>query len=140
MANETPNTSATTDKLTEHLKSDDFFAVIKYPTATFSLTGVLAGSEPGQFTLAGNLTIRGITKPIEIPVTASQAGDTLMVNGKAVVDRSLYGVKFGSTSFFKELADNVIIDNEFKLEFSLQAERLAETKTTATTTATTTTE
>ncbi len=50
----------------KHLRSEDFFEVSKYPTITFESTGYEAGGEMDR--LMGNLTIRGITKPVTIDV------------------------------------------------------------------------
>jgi polyisoprenoid-binding protein YceI len=51
-----------------HLRSDDFFAVETYPTITFESTAItaLGGND---YQVAGNLTMRGVTKAITIPVT-----------------------------------------------------------------------
>lgn len=50
----------------KHLRSEDFFEVDKYPTITFKSTGYKAGSDGDK--LMGDLTIRGITKPVTIDV------------------------------------------------------------------------
>jgi len=49
-----------------HLKSDDFFAVEKYPTMTFKSTNVQLTS--GEGTVAGDLTIRDVTRPVVFEV------------------------------------------------------------------------
>lgn len=46
-----------------HLKSADFFDAEKYPELTFKSTGIKAAGK-NKFKLNGNLTIRGITKPV----------------------------------------------------------------------------
>jgi len=51
-----------------HLRSEDFFFVEKYPTLTFVSTRV-ARTSPGQFDVAGTLTIRGVSKDVTLPVT-----------------------------------------------------------------------
>jgi len=50
----------------KHIRSDDFLDVAKYPTITFTSTSYTAGSE--NDIVKGNLTIRGITKEVEIAV------------------------------------------------------------------------
>jgi polyisoprenoid-binding protein YceI len=51
-----------------HLRSADFFDVDRFPTLAFTSTGVTpAGTN--RFDLAGQLTIRGISRPIVLPVT-----------------------------------------------------------------------
>jgi polyisoprenoid-binding protein YceI len=58
----------------KHLRSEEFFAVKEYPKATFVSTGYQpTGSETGRLT--GNLTLRGITRPITIEVSRMGAGD-----------------------------------------------------------------
>jgi len=58
----------------KHLRSKDFFAVDKYPKATFVSTGYKqTGKDRGV--LQGNLTLRGVTKPVAIEVTHMGAGD-----------------------------------------------------------------
>lgn len=51
-----------------HLKSDDFFNADKYPNLTFKSTSFRKTGE-GKYKLAGQLTIRDVTKPIELDVT-----------------------------------------------------------------------
>lgn len=50
-----------------HLRSDDFFAVEQYPTLTFESTSIHSRGD-NQFDVVGDLTIRGITKSITLPV------------------------------------------------------------------------
>jgi len=58
----------------KHLRSEEFFYVDKFPKATFVSTGYKqTGKDKG--TLTGNLTLRGVTKPISIDVTQMGAGD-----------------------------------------------------------------
>lgn len=122
-ASETSNDNGALTQLEEHLKSDDFFGVETYPTAVFSLSGIEAASGANQYLLTGNLTIRDVTKPITIPATISQSGETLTVIGQATVDRSEFGVEFGSASLLQGLAEKAVIDDEFTLNFTLRAER-----------------
>lgn len=50
-----------------HLRSPDFFDAEKYPTMTFRSTSVTPAG-PGRFKLAGELTIRGVTRPVVFDV------------------------------------------------------------------------
>lgn len=63
------------EKRDAHLKSEDFFFVEKYPTLTFVSTKVLA-AEKGKLTVQGDLTMRGVTKPVTLDVTFLGAGPT----------------------------------------------------------------
>jgi polyisoprenoid-binding protein YceI len=54
-----------------HLKSPDFFDAAKFPTATFASTGCTK-SGAGAYSVIGNLTMHGVTRPVTLAVTASQ--------------------------------------------------------------------
>jgi len=47
-----------------HLRTGDFFDVDQFPTMTFATTGVRA--DGGDYVLSGDLTIKGVTKPVEL--------------------------------------------------------------------------
>ena len=57
-----------------HLKSPDFFDVAKYPAITFVSTGV-SRSSATSYSVTGNLTMHGVTKPVTLAVTASTPFD-----------------------------------------------------------------
>jgi polyisoprenoid-binding protein YceI len=52
-----------------HLVSPDFLDAERHPTLTFRSTRVEAGDDPDQFVLWGDLTIRGVTKPVRLDMT-----------------------------------------------------------------------
>ena len=107
-------------KLVGHLKSDDFFAVEKFPTAKLELTDVKRAGD--DYTFTGNLTIKGITHPVTFAGASEMGKDTVSVEGSLTVDRSKYNVKYGSKSFFGNLGDKVIHD-DFTLDFVLVAKK-----------------
>jgi polyisoprenoid-binding protein YceI len=53
------------EKRDEHLRSADFFDVETYPTIDFVSTKVISHKD-GTYQLEGNLTVRGITQPVEL--------------------------------------------------------------------------
>ncbi|HCX21966.1 MAG: lipid-binding protein [Flammeovirgaceae bacterium] len=98
------------DKLVGHLKSDDFFGVETYPTATFTMKS--AKKQGGnKYLVSGDMTIKGITKSIEFPAEVVVAGDQVIATATLTIDRSKYNVKYGSGSFFENLGDKTIYDN-----------------------------
>ena len=105
-----------------HLKSDDFFSVEKYPSAKFVITKVTPKKAKDQFTVRGNLTIKGITKPLEFPATISTTASQIRAKAKIVVDRTKYDIRYGSGSFFDNLGDKTISD-EFELNADITATR-----------------
>ena len=58
----------------KHLRSDDFLNVAKYPEAKFVSTSYTQGKD-GNGVLKGNLTLNGVTKPLEIDVEFIGAGE-----------------------------------------------------------------
>lgn len=51
-------------KMVGHLKSDDFFGVSAYPSASFDIKNVASTIDPKRFVITGDLTIKGITQSI----------------------------------------------------------------------------
>ena len=92
------------EKLEGHLKSDDFFGVAKFPTATFKISEVKKSDE--KYTVTGDMTIKGITNSVSFDLNMS--GNTSTANIE--IDRSKYDVRYGSGSFFDNLGDKTISD------------------------------
>ena len=67
----------------DHLRSADFFEAEKFPNATFKSTKVEAAGE-GKFTVTGDLTIKGITKPVVLAVTLNKVGEQPMAKRAAI--------------------------------------------------------
>lgn len=102
-------------RLEGHLKSDDFFSVDKFSEAILEINGSNKLSS-GSFDVNGNLTIKGITEPINFSMSTSD--DHWVAN--LTFDRSKYNVRFRSGTFFENLGDKLIYDDiviETKLRF-----------------------
>lgn len=105
-------------KLLGHLQSDDFFSVSTYPTAAFKITQVAPGAEGSQYTVTGDLSIKGKTNPVSFDVTATEKDGKMLTSGTATIDRTQYGIRYGSGTFFDNLGDKTISDN-FELSFNV---------------------
>ena len=102
-------------------KEVDFFNVTKYPTATFELTGV--EGEKGEITVKGNLTIKDKTNAVEFPAVVSFPGDTMFLKSSPfMIDRTKWGVNYGSKTIFGDLGDKFIND-EVELVIELHANK-----------------
>ena len=102
-------------------KETDFFNVEKFPTATFEITGVT--EENGQKMLEGNLTLKEETKNIQFPVNSEIDGETITLESETfAIDRTDWGVNYGSKSVFDNLGDNFISD-EMELTINVIAKR-----------------
>ena len=92
---ETASIFSDTDKLTEHLKSADFFEVEKFPKASFKSTKIAKGGADGaSHTVSGNLTLHGETKGITFPATIAKDGDAITVKSEFVINRKDFGIVY----------------------------------------------
>lgn len=105
-------------KLVGHLKSDDFFSVANNPESKFEITKVV--EKDGNTTIEGNLTIKGITKPISFPASVSKKGNVIVAIATIKIDRTKYDIKYGSKSFIEGIGDKAI-DDDFELKVNLVA-------------------
>ena len=108
-------------KYVGHMKSEDFFNTPKFPEAKL----VIKNSKKTDkgLEVKGDLTIIGQTKPVTFLVTDFKKTESA-VSGKSnlTLNRTLWGLKYGSTSFFKGLGDKAIND-EFTLAIDLSAKK-----------------
>lgn len=107
-------------KLIGHLNSPDFFDVANHSTATLEITGAKQ-IEGAKHMVTGNLTIKGITKPITFNASIEMKDGKLGAFAEIKVDRTLYDIKYGSGKFFEGLGDKMI-DDEFIIKFKIAAE------------------
>ncbi|HOY18570.1 MAG TPA: YceI family protein [Haliscomenobacter sp.] len=110
------------DKLKGHLLSDDFFSVEKHKTAKFVSTKIVPNGKPNGFSVTGDLTIKGITKPITFDAVVKNTSGKVTGTAAIKVDRTNYDIKYRSGRFFQDLGDKAIYD-EFDLEVSLVANK-----------------
>lgn len=111
-------------KLTNHLKSEDFFAASSFPTATFTITKAeainSAAADAPNFMVTGNLSLLGMAKEIQFPATITITENEATARGVAKVDRTLWNIRYGSGKFFENLGDKTIHDN-FEVALNLKA-------------------
>ena len=96
----------------EHIQGEDFLDTAKYPTATFKSTKVnFSGDKPA--TVDGNMTIKGITKPVTLTVSSFQAmqhpllkKDAIGANAYTIIKRS----EFNAGKYAPHIGDEVRID------------------------------
>jgi polyisoprenoid-binding protein YceI len=86
-----------------HLKSADFFEVEKYPSMTFKSTKIVASEKPNEYSLQGDLTIKGVTKAVVFDVTyggiaKSDQGEKLGMKAKTTINRFDYNINYDPTA------------------------------------------
>jgi polyisoprenoid-binding protein YceI len=110
--NVTDLTGDSKGKLEGHLKSDDFFGIAEYPSATLVVNN--AKKNGSTYTINGDITIKGITQPLTFDLNMD--GNTATTS--VTIDRSKFNVRYGSGSFFDNLGDKTIYD-DFQLDIKL---------------------
>lgn len=95
----------------QHIQDADFFDTAKYPTATFKSTSVkFDGDKP--VAVEGNLTIKGITKPVTLTVTSFQHGVNPIMKHEAIGADATTVVKrseFNMGKYVPYVSDDVTI-------------------------------
>ncbi len=87
------------DKLTKHLKSEDFFHVEAHPTATFKSTKIEEGGDHGA------THIIGTTKRVTFPVTFTMTPERVQMTADFAINRKDFGI------MYKGSPDNLLADN-----------------------------
>ena len=96
-----------------HLKSADFFFVEDFSSSKLAMKNVKKISMD-TYEIEGDMTIRGVTNAIKFKAKINDG----QASAKLKIDRTKYGVKYASKSFFKNVGDKMIYD-EFDLEVNL---------------------
>ncbi|KAA1400067.1 YceI family protein [Aeromicrobium ginsengisoli] len=105
-----------------HLRSGDFFEVDTYPSMTFKSTGIKQESDD-EFVLSGDLTIKGVTKPIELEVeflgegSDPWGGTRVGIEAKGEISRKEFGIDFN----IPLEGDKVMIGDKIKLNIVAEA-------------------
>ena len=87
--------------LLDHLKNEDFFNVVKFPTASINITD---GSDMEN--VKADVTIKGVTKEVVFPASLKDGNIKAMI----VIDRTDFGITYNSKNFFKNLGDYMVED------------------------------
>lgn len=97
------------ERLTSHLKSDDFFEVETYPKATFETVEIVPADSAGATHLVtGNLTMHGQTRAVTFPATITMDDGAVRTRADFLIDRTQWGINY------KGKADD-LIENDVRL-------------------------
>jgi polyisoprenoid-binding protein YceI len=103
-----------------HIKSGDFFEVESHPAATFRSTGL---GFDGDYSLTGELTLKGVTKPVTLAVEVSgfgpdaYGGTRVGFSAKGTINRRDFGINFDAK------LDNggLVVSDKVELELDVEA-------------------
>lgn len=107
-------------KLVGHLSSEDFFNAAKFPESTLKIKSVTKSGKD-QYAIKADLTMIGNTQPVDFTATVKMDKGAAEGTTTLKIDRTKWGLKYGSGNFFKELAADKIINDEFELTLNLKA-------------------
>ena len=108
------------DKRDAHLKSPDFFDAATYPAITFVSTKFTPGA------ITGNLTMKGVTKEVTVPVTIAGPVKTMMggqaigITGSVTVNRQDYGINWNKVLD----QGGVAVSNDVLITISIEADQI----------------
>jgi polyisoprenoid-binding protein YceI len=106
------------EKLVSHLKSDDFFKVARFPTATFEATKFAPAdaAAPAGTThmVTGNLTMAGRTNSVTFPATITVDGDKVTAKAAFKINRQEWGITYPG-------APDDLISNDIQIMFDVTA-------------------
>ncbi|MFZ5637540.1 MAG: YceI family protein [Pseudomonadota bacterium] len=95
----------------DHLRSDDFFDAAKYPVVTFRSTSVKSAGKD-KLSVTGDLTIKGITKPVTLAVTINKLGVQPLAKREAAGFSATATIKrtdFGLGKYAPNVSDEVTL-------------------------------
>ncbi|MBI3315085.1 MAG: YceI family protein [Candidatus Omnitrophica bacterium] len=106
-------------KRDDHLRSVEFFDVEKHPALTFTATKL--DKQDGRTVLTGDLTMKGVTKEVSIPVTISGPvqGTTIGLSGSFTLNRQDYGINWNKALDNGGLA----VSDEVKVDINIEAHK-----------------
>lgn len=84
------------EKLTNHLKSPDFFDVRKHPSITFESTEIVPGDgEDHKATIKGSMQMLGKSVELDVPAEAIVTDETIELTANFEIDRTKWGMEYG---------------------------------------------
>jgi polyisoprenoid-binding protein YceI len=106
-----------------HLRTNDFFDVENHPSWTFTSTSIEAES-PTEFKVVGDLTIRGVTKPVTLEVTYEGVvqdpwgNQRVGFSASTSINRDEFGVSFGAVA---DASGSILLAKKVDIQIELEA-------------------
>ena len=110
------------EKRDEHLRSADFFDAAKYPTLAFKSTKIEKTDKANMFKVHGDLTMRGVTKPVVIDLEvmgfgSASGGRVAGFNATTKINRQDFGITWNKTLD----SGGTLLSDEVTIEFPIEA-------------------
>jgi polyisoprenoid-binding protein YceI len=100
-------------KVSGMLRNPDFFDVVRYPTSKIEVKKILPTKNSSIFKVMSDLTIKGITQPVEFEVMIKPGGGNLKATGKLLIDRRKWNIAYKPKpdDVFGALKDELMTDD-----------------------------
>lgn len=108
-------------KLVNHLKSDDFFKVDANPTSEFKITSVK--EKDGKTWIVGKLKMLAKEETVEFPAVVENKDGVHTAKAEFSIDRTKWGLTYGSGNIFKELSVDKVINNNIDFKLNIVAKK-----------------
>lgn len=111
------------EKRDEHLRNEDFFFAKKFPAMTFKAEKLSKGKGKGQYKLAGNITIKDVTKPLVLDLTYLGEANDPWGNTRAAFSASGKVNRKDFGMVFNKVLDNgaLLLGDEVKITIEVEA-------------------
>lgn len=115
----TENINTLNGKRDQHLKTSDFFSAKEFPTLTFKSTSIKSAGDK-QYEVAGDLTLHGVTKPVNVAMTHTgtgkgrDGGELVGVECRFTIKRSDFGMNFMQGPLGDEVNITVFLEGAAK--------------------------
>jgi polyisoprenoid-binding protein YceI len=93
----------------KHLRKTEYFNVEKYPEINITSTKISESTNAGRYFFAGNITMKGITKPIQFGFSATASTNGYLFNGEFEINRRDFEVGGSSISLADKLKVSLTI-------------------------------
>jgi polyisoprenoid-binding protein YceI len=105
----------------DKLRSEDFFAVSRYPTATMLINQILPAQNPATYKVSGELTIKGVTNSIEFTTIMKQNGNRIIATANTNISREKWNINHQQQpspwDFVARMKDNLV---DYEISVSLE--------------------
>lgn len=108
-----PSADMGSDEVNRAIRGPEWFDAERFPVAEFRSAGVRhAGGN--AFVASGSLTLKGIARPIDVPFTWTETGDSARMTGRLTIARAAYAIGTG------EWASTKVVGPDVEVSFSVR--------------------
>ena len=108
-----PSADMSSAEINDAIRGPDWFDAARFPVAEFYSTEVRSVGG-NRYLAVGTLTVKGTTKPVEVPFSWKPAGDVATMDGELAIDRGAFGIGL------REWRSTKVVGANVEVRFSLR--------------------